>query len=114
MRLGLNKRENNSLRRGNASNVCETEKMIHANREDIEKRDQLIAAIDLKEREVKHIEEEARSGVVKVVCQTEIGDREKDRVESEIAVATFAELVSVTSGQHRRLRNAMKILWLFV
>lgn len=69
-----------------------------------------MAAIYLKEREVKLVEEEARSGIVKVVCQTERGNREKDRVESEIAVATFAELVSVTSGLRRRLRNAMKRL----
>lgn len=47
---------------------------------------------------------------MKVVCQTERGDREKDRVESEIAVATFAELVSVTSELRRCLRNAMKRL----
>lgn len=67
----------------------------------LKKRDQLITAMHLKEREVKQVEEEARSGVVKVVCQTERGDREKDRVESEIAVATFAELVSVTSVLRR-------------
>lgn len=73
-----------------------------------------IAVIYLKEREVKLVEEEARSGVVKVVCQTERGDREKDRVESEIAVATFAELVSVTSELCWRLRNVMKRLWLFI
>lgn len=69
-----------------------------------------MAAIYLREREVKLVEEEARSGIVKVVCQTERGNREKDRVESEIAVVTFAELVSVTSGLRRRLRNAMKRL----
>lgn len=69
-----------------------------------------MVTVHMKEREVKQVEEEARSGAVKVVCQTERGDREKDRVESEIAVVTFAELVSVTSGLRRCLRNAMKRL----
>lgn len=75
----------------------------------LEKRDQLITTVYRNERELKLVEEEARSGVVKVVCQTERGDREKERVESEITVATFAELVSVTSGLRWRLRNAKRL-----
>lgn len=38
-----------------------------------------------------------RGGSVKVVGENETGDQEKD-VDSEIAAATFAELVLVTSA----------------
>lgn len=50
------------------------------------------------DRDVKPVIEEARGGTVKVSRMKERGDEEKDRAESEITVATFAELVSVTSG----------------
>ena len=63
-------------------------------------------------RDAKQCEDEARSNDVKVVLQTERDVGEKDRVESEIAVATFAELVSVTSIR-LRLRNAEDYEYLY-
>lgn len=54
--------------------------------------------VNTNDRDVKPVIEEARGGAVKVCRTKERGNEEKDRAESEIAVATFAELVSVTSG----------------
>lgn len=71
--------------------------MVYANREDGKERDETITKTDVDDRDAQPVEEEARGEVVKVTGWKEMGYREKDSVESEIAVATFAELVLITS-----------------
>lgn len=80
--------------------------MVHTKREEDTEKDSNIPESNANDKDSKRSEVEARYDDVKVASAKEIAVQEKDRQESEIAVATFAELVSVTSRQRQRnLRN---------
>lgn len=80
--------------------------MVHTKREEDTNKDSNIPESNANDRDSKCSEVEARNKYMKVTRGKETVVQEKDRQESEIAIATFAELVSVTSRlRQRNLRN---------
>lgn len=87
--------------------------MVHTNREDVNERDTLIHESNATGRDETFVQEQARGKVVVVASAIEMVAGEKDREESEIAVATFTELVSITSAA-ALAQCLAKRLWHFV